>query len=178
MMGKHRKALAVGAGLLAFAVAVAVAVAAAPAGKAKVTFYANRITSPEVATAQYGTGATVLEVPGFARVSVSQCADDAHVEVERLNGETDRVILDASPGSLAFAPIPPEGRVEVAEGPGWHPFLVTFGNEANTQIGTFRVERGTGSATTVAAFTIDAYAQGVAATGECVFAATADVYKG
>jgi hypothetical protein len=154
----------------------------ATTGKARVTNWASRITTPETPGPEerFGKGARILEVPQIAKLTVRVCdRESARLEVTSLSGSTSRTI--SSQPSITYAQFKPAegGSFSVLEGPGWKPFVIDDQeNNVEDQIAIFRVESGTGAGTTVADFRVVAMHVGVASATECTYSATAQVYKG
>ncbi len=72
-----------------------------------------------------------------------------------------------------------EGAIKDVEGPAWKPFVIVdrTGTQQD-QIGTFRVESGTGSGTMIAQFSVVPAPMGVESETEFLLSVDAQVFKG
>jgi Collagen triple helix repeat (20 copies) len=130
-----------------------------PTGPEGVTHYANRITVPNDPPGLEGPETTILEVPQVVKFMNGNppCQSDggaAGINVTSLSSETDIFGEEAATNKK----------------PGWQPFHISA-----KPITNMRITSGSGPSTLIVAITLDW--EGSATTG-CVFAATADVYKG
>ncbi len=143
--------------------------------------YTNRMTAPEGGEYHGGTGASLLEVPEVAKLTVRACNhEDARVEVTNLSVATFRVISAFSSNPYPQFASAEGGAINDIEGPNWQPFVIVDRSNSpeQDQIATFRVESGTGPGTMISTFTAVPARIGTESETECTYSVTAVVYKG